>query len=311
MKLPRLPTTITPLSKLFTMIFFITLPFAGFYLGMKYQELTQRLSTQEEASNTDEDETNGEYELKVVSRYTPVCSPNVKLETGRNELEKLDEIPVELLNHYIPDGIDSRQVFNRDAWPRFFRLGNLYFAFYRRGSMNFGSIPGDTERAGVLYTYKGDLAWKILFEIEDKEKEDEEYIHCPSNLIHMWKEGGNLLFLIQGGCGAGSGEGYTKLLATGDGGKNWKLIKCFYMGAGEFCQVLHEVGKGTFSEAFAAYSKRFCPKGDDSLCGESICNSKTGKYEHETINPETEEPEITENPYCHDFELLTINPITL
>jgi general stress protein CsbA len=32
--------TVTTFSKLLAMILFITLPFAGFYLGMKYQEKT-------------------------------------------------------------------------------------------------------------------------------------------------------------------------------------------------------------------------------------------------------------------------------
>ena len=37
-KLPSWLTTVTPLSKILAMILFITFPFVGFYLGMKYQE---------------------------------------------------------------------------------------------------------------------------------------------------------------------------------------------------------------------------------------------------------------------------------
>ncbi len=39
-KLPKWLTTVTPISKALAMILFIGLPFAGFYLGMKYQEKT-------------------------------------------------------------------------------------------------------------------------------------------------------------------------------------------------------------------------------------------------------------------------------
>lgn len=37
-KLPSWLTTVTPFSKVLAMILFIALPFAGFYLGMKYQQ---------------------------------------------------------------------------------------------------------------------------------------------------------------------------------------------------------------------------------------------------------------------------------
>jgi hypothetical protein len=37
--LPRQLTTVTPLSKTIAVLLFIFLPFVGFYLGMKYQQL--------------------------------------------------------------------------------------------------------------------------------------------------------------------------------------------------------------------------------------------------------------------------------
>ncbi len=39
MKLPRWATTVTPLSKTIALLMIIILPFAGFVLGMKYQQL--------------------------------------------------------------------------------------------------------------------------------------------------------------------------------------------------------------------------------------------------------------------------------
>ncbi len=38
MKLPKSWTTVTPFSKTLAFVLFITLPFVGFYLGMKYQQ---------------------------------------------------------------------------------------------------------------------------------------------------------------------------------------------------------------------------------------------------------------------------------
>jgi len=48
MKLPKELTTVTPLSKYFAMILFITLPFIGFMLGIRYQEMIGLQTKQEE-----------------------------------------------------------------------------------------------------------------------------------------------------------------------------------------------------------------------------------------------------------------------
>lgn len=40
--LPESLTTVTPFSKLVALVLFILLPFMGFYLGMKYNQLLQR-----------------------------------------------------------------------------------------------------------------------------------------------------------------------------------------------------------------------------------------------------------------------------
>jgi len=52
-------------------------------------------------------------------------------------------------------------------------------------------------------------------------------------------------------------------------------------------------------------------KENPTYCKESICNPQTGKYEFEDVNPETGEKEVTEIAPCLNFELLSINPITL
>lgn len=48
MKLPKELTTVTPLSKYFAMILFISLPFVGFLLGIKYQETINLQTNQSE-----------------------------------------------------------------------------------------------------------------------------------------------------------------------------------------------------------------------------------------------------------------------
>lgn len=51
MKLPKELTTITSLSKYFAMILFIALPFIGFLLGIKYQEMIDLIERQELYNN--------------------------------------------------------------------------------------------------------------------------------------------------------------------------------------------------------------------------------------------------------------------
>lgn len=43
MKLPHTLTTITPFSKLLTLIIFVTLPFLGFFIGIKYQKAVDNM----------------------------------------------------------------------------------------------------------------------------------------------------------------------------------------------------------------------------------------------------------------------------
>ena len=42
-KLPKFPTTVTPLSKFLASVLFILLPFVGFYLGIKYEKATSSI----------------------------------------------------------------------------------------------------------------------------------------------------------------------------------------------------------------------------------------------------------------------------
>lgn len=51
MKLSKKLTTVTPLSKFLAMAFFIILPFVGFYLGIKYQELNYAANTGSQYQN--------------------------------------------------------------------------------------------------------------------------------------------------------------------------------------------------------------------------------------------------------------------
>lgn len=76
MKFPQFFTTITPFSKILAMILFITFPFIGFLLGMKYQKLVD-LSNQSIISST-----------KVV---TIVITPTPILTTGKETSCEVDD----------------------------------------------------------------------------------------------------------------------------------------------------------------------------------------------------------------------------
>lgn len=51
MKLPKELTTVSPLSKILAAILFILLPFIGFFLGIRYQEMTDIAKSQQEENN--------------------------------------------------------------------------------------------------------------------------------------------------------------------------------------------------------------------------------------------------------------------
>src|SRR3990167_1335774 len=51
MNLPKELTTVTRLSKILVAILFVSLPFVGFFLGIRYQEMLNPTKNQQEESN--------------------------------------------------------------------------------------------------------------------------------------------------------------------------------------------------------------------------------------------------------------------
>jgi hypothetical protein len=72
-KLPKELTTVTPLSKYLAMVVFISLPFVGFFLGMRYQEMMDLSKRQQEKSS-------------LVIPRTPILSPAEALAKEGNSI---------------------------------------------------------------------------------------------------------------------------------------------------------------------------------------------------------------------------------
>jgi hypothetical protein len=72
MKIPSSLTTVTPLSKTLAAILFITLPFAGFYLGMQYEREIHPQGTDQPSV----------FEKLTCRKWKTVCDPNSLTDAG-------------------------------------------------------------------------------------------------------------------------------------------------------------------------------------------------------------------------------------
>jgi hypothetical protein len=116
-------------------------------------------------------------------------------------------------------GVDPVQIKVRKTF------GDREYLLYLRNSMNI-YLDGKKNylESGVIEVNKtaGGKCKKILGIA------DPEDIVAKNNPYEILYKNGNIYVLVVDHLGSGSGEGTAKLLMSGDGGSEWKLMSCFY-----------------------------------------------------------------------------------
>ena len=138
----------------------------------------------------------------------------------------------------LPKPLLVSESFEREQLTRYFQLGNIYFSLVQRPTFNDSRFSTSSAReAAVFYARKHDTRWHYFFPIQDAGTEivvdritsDEAISNTVENTpLYFWNEGSVLQLLVTDIRGAGSGEGTAKWLTSTDGGKTWRIVKCFY-----------------------------------------------------------------------------------
>lgn len=177
----------------------------------------------------------------------------------------------------------------REQLTHYFWLGNMYFALAERDTFNQPKSHG-AKQAALLYARSGDQSWQYFFSVEDTNDDE-------NNPLYFWNEGSALQLLITDIQGAGSGEGTAKWLTSADGGKSWKIAKCFYLSLGDFYEP-NQPSKSTFVTALRRYLK--LPLG--SYNEQYRFNTSTGNFE-QLRQTEVGQEETVIVSECRNFKL--------
>jgi hypothetical protein len=140
-----------------------------------------------------------------------------KLNQGKKIVEA-ESVP----KFQLPPGIFVEQL-----W-RLFKLDDIYFAVYVRQNSNFfgSTMPEGTVQSGILWARKGDRAWHKFFVAQDKSSDD------LNNVIYLWNQNDKMQMLVQEPDRSASGAGLGRILNSLDGGKTWKIDRCFFLSVG-------------------------------------------------------------------------------
>lgn len=172
--------------------------------------------------------------LLTACTLNEIANPIDKKKPAINDISLSDQILQSLEGgHNIQyEAIDGQQNYPDDVNPMqvadFFRLDDLYFALYRRSSIN-ENIQASNANSGVLIK-QNEEGWGKWLTVKDSGSA------AGNNPYYLWSEQGNLYLLAADATGAGSGEGIAKVFQSADGGKNWEMTRCFYWVGPEFNQ---------------------------------------------------------------------------
>jgi hypothetical protein len=87
-------------------------------------------------------------------------------------------------------------------------------------------MPTGTVQSGILWAYKNESRWRKFFVVQDKSPDD------FNNMIYLWNQDKKLHFLVQEPDRSASGFGLGRIFSSSDGGKLWRIDRCFFMSVG-------------------------------------------------------------------------------
>lgn len=169
-----------------------------------------------------------------------------------------DLTPTKKPSFILPSDINEAQIEN------YYLLGDVFMALVRRSSMNVyleALPPGfNASFAGIIAADSTTGKWKKILTIRDSNTTDK------NNPYAIWTDGGyktpqRYLFLtVVDQNGAGSGEGFMKLLTSSDA-KQWSQEQCYYFdshvqGENYFLSTATEISEG--GSGFEKYSGKEC-----------------------------------------------------
>jgi hypothetical protein len=185
---------------------------------------------------------------------------------------------------------------------KYFQLGTGtfvgYFALFQTKSSNTSfDLPDTAKRAGILFAKNDDKQWQVLFEIQNASNQSR------NNPFYLWNEGSKIFLLVSDDSGAGSGEGVGKIIVSENGGKNWKIDRCFYFIPDHFFEQQRKLGFN-----FLPWLKKNLYTGFDKggIIGngyEYTYNNQTRSYESEQFNKVTGKNEIINEKDCKNIVL--------
>jgi hypothetical protein len=142
-----------------------------------------------------------------IDTSTKKLTPSPTSMTVTNHTLPSDIYPGQTSQHYSYDGVD--------------------YLLYQRPNMNI-YFPGEfTPESGILYANKGDIRWKKFLYIKETST-------SKNNPYWLDYQNGILSLLIVDANGAGSGEGFAKLVLINPISRTWKTESCFYFSDGLF-----------------------------------------------------------------------------
>ncbi len=169
-----------------------------------------------------------------------------------------DLVPTKKPSFPLPTDIHESQI------DHYALLGDIFVALVRRPSLNvyLEALPAgfNASFAGIIAADSTTGKWKKILTIRDSNTTDK------NNPYAIWTDGGSktpqryLFLTIVDQNGAGSGEGFMKLLTSSDA-KQWSQEQCYYFdshvqGKNYFLSTATEISEG--GSGFREYSGKEC-----------------------------------------------------
>jgi hypothetical protein len=198
----------------------------------------------------------------------------------------------------MPNGIYKQQITNYFQIKKS-NFDTVYLAIFKSGGVkeNRELDPQSLERAGILYAKNDDKQWRVFFEVHNKQEIDN------NNPYYVWNEGEKIFLLVADQAGAGSGEGIAKILNSDNGGKNWKIDRCFYFMPDNFFEQYQKLGFQNFLNWFKKNLSVSFEKGGLVGYYEYAYNPETGNYETKQFNKQTGKEEVVVEENCKNIIL--------
>lgn len=185
---------------------------------------------------------------------------------------------------------------------RYFQLGNLQLALGQEKSSNayvdFTTENNNGDLVGVWYSLPTDTEWKRFIHIRNT---FDEGVEARNNPFYIWNNKQTLHILLIDDAGAGSGEGYAKVLDSTENGVGWKISRCFYYVPEAFPELSQR--SIITQKSFGDLINNYLQNKDSDLVKEFTFNEGTGNFEARQFNKETGQMETIVQDGCHNIQV--------